>query len=64
MITSTIIMPKAEVKAKTEEETRLVVAYKNERSQQELTEVELNRAKIVVMDENGNLKRIPIIPEH
>lgn len=64
MITSTIIIPKAEDKPSKADETRLTTAYRMERSQQEVVEIELSRAKIVVMDEHGNLKRIPIIPEH
>ncbi|WP_162064545.1 hypothetical protein [Vibrio taketomensis] len=43
---------------------KLLKAYKFERSLQEITEVELNRAKIVMIDEHGNMKRIPILAEH
>lgn len=39
-------------------------AYRSERTRQEITEVELNRSKIVMMDNNGNIKRIPLIGEH
>jgi hypothetical protein len=70
MITSSIIFNREEPKStvasnEAEKNTpRIVSAYRHERSRQEYTEVELNRAKIVTIDENGNLKRISLIPEH
>ncbi|OLQ84848.1 hypothetical protein BIY21_04800 [Vibrio ponticus] len=64
MRNSAIVIPKQE-KTKVQSKCRkLVKAYKFERSQQEITEVELNRAKIVMVDENGNMRRIPILAEH
>ncbi|TFH89682.1 hypothetical protein [Vibrio ouci] len=44
--------------------SKLVSAYKKERTQQEITEVELNRSKIVMIDENGDFKSVPILAEH
>ncbi|HAS61415.1 MAG TPA: hypothetical protein DCS35_01890 [Vibrio sp.] len=61
---SDIIIPKLEHASIPSRSKKLVKAYKFERTQQEITEVELNRAKIVMIDENGNMKRIPILAEH
>ncbi|MBA5763962.1 hypothetical protein H2O73_16480 [Vibrio sp. 404] len=61
---SDIIIPKLEDSSIPSCTRKLVKAYKFERTQQEITEVELNRAKIVMIDENGNMKRIPILAEH
>ncbi len=43
---------------------KLKAAYIEARNQLELTEVELNRSKIMMIDEDGNLKRVPILSEH
>ncbi|RJX75456.1 hypothetical protein DZ860_01885 [Vibrio sinensis] len=43
---------------------KLIAAYKKERTRQEFTEVELNRAKIVMIDENGQMRRISLLVEH
>ena len=64
MRTSAIIVPKQEANAIPSRVNRIVSAYSRERSRQEVTEVELNRTKIVMIDENGNIKKIPILPEH
>ncbi|WP_194437171.1 hypothetical protein [Vibrio fluminensis] len=64
MRNSAIVIPKQEETKVSPRCRKLVKAYKFERSQQEITEVELNRAKIVMVDENGNTKRIPILAEH
>lgn len=74
MITSDIVLPKQQQTMTTEEQVprqptskeqpRLVVGYRHERSRQEYAEVELNRTKIVMIDEHGNLKRVSLIPEH
>ncbi|MGF1908494.1 hypothetical protein L4C38_03515 [Vibrio kasasachensis] len=61
---SEIIIPKSEDPSISSRSRKLVKAYRFERTQQEITEVELNRAKIVMIDENGNMKRIPILAEH
>ncbi|WP_260261923.1 hypothetical protein [Vibrio intestinalis] len=61
---SDIIIPKSEDKVSNPRTEKLVNAYKFERTQQEITEVELNRTKIVMIDENGNMKRVPILSEH
>ncbi|ANQ24878.1 hypothetical protein BA893_18800 [Vibrio natriegens] len=42
---------------------KLKTAYINARDQLELTEVELNRSKIMMIDEDGNLRKVPILSE-
>ncbi|EEX93989.1 hypothetical protein VIOR3934_08741 [Vibrio orientalis CIP 102891 = ATCC 33934] len=63
MRTSQIVIPQPKV-APEGKSSKLVSAYKKERTQQEITEVELNRGKIVMIDENGEFKSIPILAEH
>ncbi|BCK15823.1 hypothetical protein ACPF3V_002836 [Vibrio cholerae] len=43
---------------------KLREAYIKERQQLELTEIELNRARIVMIDENGKMIRLPLLTEH
>ncbi|EPU1004615.1 hypothetical protein ACVUMT_000729 [Vibrio cholerae] len=43
---------------------KLREAYIKERQQLELTEIELNRARIIMIDENGKLIRLPLLTEH
>jgi FMN-dependent NADH-azoreductase len=43
---------------------KFIDAYRKEKTHQEITEVELYRTKIVMIDENGNIKRVPILSEH
>ncbi|EGR0633321.1 hypothetical protein BST50_20705 [Vibrio vulnificus] len=43
---------------------KLKSAYIDERVKLETIEVELNRSKIVVVDENGKLTKFTLIPEH
>ncbi len=43
---------------------KLKAAYIEERSQLEITEVELNRSKIMMIDEDGNMRKVPILSEH
>lgn len=43
---------------------QLKTAYLQEKRKLEVIEIELNRSKIVVMDQNGNRIRIPLIKEH
>lgn len=43
---------------------KLKSAYIEARNQLEMTEVELNRSKIMMIDEDGNLKKVPILSEH
>lgn len=74
MITSSIVLPKTEPQSQAEQpleidtkknnESRIVTAYRSERSRQEYAEVELSRAKIVTIDEHGNIKRVSLISEH
>ncbi|WP_394249870.1 hypothetical protein [Vibrio profundi] len=39
-------------------------AYVKERRQLEVTEIELNRSKIIMIDEQGRKKKVPILSEH
>ncbi|HAS6346698.1 hypothetical protein LZU85_01995 [Vibrio sp. IRLE0018] len=43
---------------------KLKSAYIDERVKMETVEVELNRSKIVFMDENGKLTKFTLISEH
>lgn len=43
---------------------RLKAAYIKEREQLEFIEVELNRSKVVIIDEGGQMTRVSIISEH
>ncbi|WP_179885605.1 hypothetical protein [Vibrio sp. ES.051] len=43
---------------------KLKMAYIKAREQLELTEVELNRSKIMMVDQDGNLTKVPILSEH
>jgi len=63
MRTSQIVIPQPK-DAPEGRASKLVSAYKKERTQQEITEVELNRSKIVMIDENGEFKSVPILAEH
>lgn len=63
MRTSQIVIPQPK-DAPEGRANKLVSAYKKERTQQEITEVELNRGKIVMIDENGEFKSVPILAEH
>ena len=64
MQSSDIIVPKPEESLADQRCAKLVKAYIFERTQQEITEVELNRAKIIMFDENGNIKRVSLLAEH
>ncbi|EGU47779.1 hypothetical protein VII00023_20337 [Vibrio ichthyoenteri ATCC 700023] len=64
MRNSDIILPKVEAISDETRSKKLLKAYIFERTLQEITEVELNRAKIVIIDENGNMKRVPLLAEH
>ncbi|MGO1298877.1 MAG: hypothetical protein ACTMIA_16515 [Vibrio sp.] len=44
--------------------SRVGIAYINEREEQALTEIELNRAKIVLVDESGKIIQLPTKSEH
>ncbi|KOO15827.1 hypothetical protein AKJ18_06670 [Vibrio xuii] len=63
MRTSQIVIPQPK-DAPEGRASKLVSAYKKERTQQEITEVELNRSNIVMIDENGDFKSVPILAEH
>ena len=43
---------------------QLKTAYIEARNQLEITEVELNRSKIMMIDEDGNMRNVPILSEH
>ncbi|WP_353499352.1 hypothetical protein [Vibrio chaetopteri] len=43
---------------------RLKGAYICERSKQEVVEVELNRSKVVMIDQDGKLIKVPFLSEH
>lgn len=64
MRTSQIVIPDDRTSAEPIRATRLVNAYIRERTQQEVTEVELNRSKIVMIDENGKVIKVSILNEH
>lgn len=64
MRNSDIIVPKSEQTASVTPVDRIVKAFRSERTQQEITEVELNRTKIVMIDEDGNIKKVPLLAEH
>lgn len=64
MRNSDIIVPKSEQTASVTPVDRIVKAFRSERTQQEITEVELNRTKIVMIDEDSNIKKVPLLAEH
>ena len=64
MRTSDIIVHQEESEQTPKPASRLEVAYRDERKRQEITEVELNRTKIVLIDEDGNMERVAILSEH
>ncbi len=64
MRNSQILIAKTEDKSEEVRCIKLRDAYRQERTIQEVTEIELNRAKIIMIDEDGNIKRVPIIAEH
>ncbi|MCG9595620.1 hypothetical protein L1D15_02665 [Vibrio sp. Isolate25] len=64
MRTSDIIIPKFESNDAPQRTSKIVEAYRKERTRQEATEVELNRSKIMMIDEDGNMRKVPILSEH
>ncbi len=46
------------------EQDKLRTAYVKERTNLEVVEIELNRSKIMVIDEQGRKRRVPILSEH
>ncbi|WP_299694746.1 hypothetical protein [uncultured Vibrio sp.] len=46
------------------EQNKLREAYVKERTYLEIVEIELNRSKIMMVDEQGRKKRVPILSEH
>ncbi|MGF1748285.1 MULTISPECIES: hypothetical protein [Vibrio] len=43
---------------------KLKQAYIDERVKLELTEVELNRSRVVIMDQHGHVIKVPFLVEH
>lgn len=64
MRTSHIIVPTEESKPASQRSSKIIDAYRKELKKQEITEVELNRTKIVMIDENGNMKKVALLSEH
>lgn len=77
MLLSEIIVPPSkdsEVSPKTEpvavqqrtdpKRAKLGQAYLRERQKQQLTEIELQRSKVIVMDEHGRILRMSLTAEH
>ncbi|MEZ9565228.1 hypothetical protein ACFFUO_01770 [Vibrio artabrorum] len=46
------------------EQQKLRDAYVQERTYMEVVEIELNRSKIIMIDEQGRKKRVSILSEH
>ncbi len=46
------------------DQDKLRTAYVKERTNLEVVEIELNRSKIMVIDEQGRKRRVPILSEH
>ncbi|MCK6263868.1 hypothetical protein KP803_11370 [Vibrio sp. ZSDE26] len=44
--------------------SKLGTAYRSERHKLEVTEIELNRSRIFMMDKNGNMKVVPLMSSH
>ncbi|WP_114786349.1 hypothetical protein [Vibrio tetraodonis] len=64
MRASDIVIPKVERAELSQQSSKIVEAYRKECRSQELTEVELNRRKIIMIDEYGNIKKPSILSEH
>lgn len=64
MRNSEILVPLSSIDAELDAGVKLRAAYIEARQQLELTEIELNRAKIVMIDENGKMIRLPLLTEH
>ncbi|KDN29310.1 hypothetical protein VFDL14_14085 [Vibrio fortis] len=46
------------------DQDKLRTAYVKERTNLEVVEIELNRSKIMMIDEQGRKRRVPILSEH
>ncbi|EKO3444229.1 hypothetical protein FNO25_000390 [Vibrio fluvialis] len=65
MQASEIIVPKKEaLPAEPDLRPKLRQAYISERQSLELLEIELNRSKVVMIDENGRIVRFSLTSEH
>ncbi|NIY91797.1 hypothetical protein HCZ28_05875 [Vibrio diazotrophicus] len=65
MLSSEIVVSKVDI-APVEEQynVKLRQAYLRERKVMEHLDIELNRSKIVIMDENGNILKFAMTLEH
>jgi len=65
MLLSEIVIPQNDIDEQdSTRKIKLRSAYQNERDRLEVIEVELNRSKVVIMDDRGKIRYIPIIAEH
>ncbi|GHY76741.1 hypothetical protein VCSRO120_1402 [Vibrio cholerae] len=65
MRNSEILVPQPPVQTEPDATAvKLREAYVQERQQLELTEIELNHARIIMIDENGKMIRLPLLTEH
>ncbi|MFB9189982.1 hypothetical protein ACFFUP_13195 [Vibrio ostreicida] len=61
---SQIVIPTPKVVEPEPEDGKIIKAYKEEMARQQLTELELNRTRIRMIDENGQIKKVPLFSEH
>ncbi|MGG5575154.1 hypothetical protein [Vibrio diazotrophicus] len=65
MLSSEIVVSKADIALfEDQHNVKLRQAYLRERKVMEHIDIELNRAKIVIMDENGNILKFAMTIEH
>ncbi|MEI8658248.1 hypothetical protein [Vibrio sp. Hal054] len=65
MLSSEIVVSKADIApVEDQHNVKLRQAYLLERKVMEHIDIELNRAKIVIMDENGNILKFAMTLEH
>ncbi|PNH89459.1 hypothetical protein [Vibrio diazotrophicus] len=65
MLSSEIVVSKADIVLfEDQHNVKLRQAYLRERKVMEHIDIELNRAKIVIMDENGNILKFAMTLEH
>ncbi len=61
---SQIVIPTPSDDNRDPRRARLSVAYQIERKRLEVVDVELNRARIFMLDHEGNIKQVALISEH
>ncbi|WP_070966533.1 hypothetical protein [Vibrio sonorensis] len=64
MRVSQILVPREPSAVQIENSERLRQAYQSERTQQEMTEIEIGRSRILMIDEDGNTESVTIVSEH